>query len=350
MEAQAMKRIKVAVHLVPVFFTSFLMSSAPVLGAQTQASGASVAVRMIDPVDSSRDPAGKQYRASVTKAVDAGNGVSIQQGAVAVVMLANDRSGYSAHLASVTINGQTVAITSSAASVTTGAQTAVGSAVHSINSVLGGFGHHVSAPSGVTAIAMGQRVVLPPGTTLSFVLTQPPAANPATPAAPTSQPSPPSGSNSKECEYHATCSGTAAPAGQPMAASTTPAPTAAATSAAPASSLAAASTGGQFIFCYTSAEVGIDTYFTGVFQTTRIKNGPPNGRYHVDQSIPNDFYAYLQQKGYKFKSGGNGGGCVVKRTEADANAAQHATAYGGPGFLGVSCCGYGKVVETGWKE
>jgi hypothetical protein len=45
--------------------------------------------------------------------------------------------------------------------------------------MLGGLGHHVNAPAGVTAVAMGQRVVLPPGTTLTFVLSQAPAAGPA---------------------------------------------------------------------------------------------------------------------------------------------------------------------------
>ncbi|MGH9756979.1 MAG: hypothetical protein ACRD4M_04530, partial [Candidatus Acidiferrales bacterium] len=141
-------------------------------------------------MDSSKDPAGKQYRASVTKAVDAGNGVKILRGAPAVVTLENsgNGSGWTAQLVSVTVNGQPIAVTSGSASLTAGAQTAAGSAVSSINSMLGGFGHHVSAPSGVTAIATRQRVVLPPGTMLTFVLGPPPAANPASPTAPASQP------------------------------------------------------------------------------------------------------------------------------------------------------------------
>jgi hypothetical protein len=140
---------------------------------------------MIDAVDSASDPAGKQYRASVTKAVDAGNGLTIAQGAAATVTLANsgNGSGWTTQLVSVTVNGQPVAVTSGPASVTAGAQTATGSAVNSINSVLGGFGRHVNAPAAVPAVATGQRAMLPPGVTLSFVLSQPPAASGPSPEA-----------------------------------------------------------------------------------------------------------------------------------------------------------------------
>ncbi|MGH9679784.1 MAG: hypothetical protein ACRD4Y_07515 [Candidatus Acidiferrales bacterium] len=77
--------------------------------------------------------------------------------------------GWTTQLVSVTINGQTVAVASGPASVTASAAT---SAMNSVSSMLGGFGHHVK-PTSVTAVATGQRVVLPPGATLTFVLTQP---------------------------------------------------------------------------------------------------------------------------------------------------------------------------------
>jgi hypothetical protein len=138
----------------------------------------SVSVRMIEGIDSSRDPAAKQYRASVTRTVDAGNGVTIPQGSAAVVTLANsgNGSGWTTKLLSVTINGQPVAVASGPASVTAPAQSAAASAVSSVNSVLGGFGRRVNAPAAATAIATGQRAIVPFGTVLSFVLTQPPAA------------------------------------------------------------------------------------------------------------------------------------------------------------------------------
>ena len=177
-----MRQIKLPAYFVPFFLSMFPMVSAQMLHAQAPAAGASVAVRMIEMADSSKDPAGKQYRASVTKAVDAGNGVVIPQGAAAAVTLVNNGSGWTTQLVSVTIKGQPVAVASGPASVTSAAQSAASSAVSSVGSILGGFGHHVNAPSGVTAVAMGQRVVLPPGATLTFVLSQPPAANVALPA------------------------------------------------------------------------------------------------------------------------------------------------------------------------
>jgi hypothetical protein len=184
-----MHRTKVPSFFGPLFLSMFLaasIASTPVLHAQAPAAGATIAVKMIDTVDSSKDPAGKQYRASVTKTVDAGNGVTIPQGTVAAVTLVNsgNGSGWTTQLVSVTVNGQPVAVSSGSASVTTAAQSAAGSAVNSINSVLGGFRHHVNAPVGATAIATGQRVVLPPGTPLTFVLSQPPAASLVSPGAP----------------------------------------------------------------------------------------------------------------------------------------------------------------------
>ena len=166
------------------------VSTPQVLHAQpAPAAGPTVGVRMIEAIDSGKDPAGKQYRGSVTKAVDVGNGVTIPQGATAAVTLMNSGSGWTTQLVSVTVNGQPMAVTSGSASVTSAVQTAAGSALGAMNSVLGGFGRHVNAPTGVTAIATGQHVVLPPGITLTFVLTQPPAANLAPPVAP----APPSG-------------------------------------------------------------------------------------------------------------------------------------------------------------
>lgn len=199
-----MPRIDTPASSAPLFLSILFLASITAqpasAHAQAPAAGTSVTVRMIEPIDSSKDPAGKQYRASVTKAVDAGNGVTIPQGAAATVTLANsgNGSGWTTQLVSVTINAQPVAVTSAAASVTAPAQSAAAGAMSSVNSVLGGFGRHVNAPAAATAVATGQRVVLPPGVTLSFILNQPPAANPAAPVAPemavttASQPAPPS--------------------------------------------------------------------------------------------------------------------------------------------------------------
>ena len=102
----------------------------------------------------------------------------------------------------------------------------------------------------------------------------------------------------------------------------------------------APSAGAPFIVCATSGGPGMNTYLTGAFQTTRVRH-MPSGGYLVDQSILNDFYAYLTQKGYKFKPGSNYG-CAVKPTEAEAKADEQKRQSG--------CSNCGKIVETGWKE
>jgi hypothetical protein len=145
--------------------------------------GSTVVVKMIDAVDSSSDPAGKQYRATVTEPVNAGNNVIIGQGSAATVTLARNGSGWVAQLTSLVINGQSVAVTSGSAPVTSAAQNAVGDAANALRSVLGGLGRGANLPSGVAAVATGARVILPPGTSLSFVLGANPPPSAATPAA-----------------------------------------------------------------------------------------------------------------------------------------------------------------------
>ncbi len=109
---------------------------------------------------------------------------------------------------------------------------------------------------------------------------------------------------------------------------------------------AASSSGGPFISCSTSGDGGAVIYLTGIFQTTRPVKHLPNGANVVDQSVLNDFYAYLTQKGYNFKPGSSYS-CDVSPTEAAAQTAQHTRVHGGIGSCGF--CG-AKVVETAWKE
>lgn len=101
--------------------------------------------------------------------------------------------------------------------------------------------------------------------------------------------------------------------------------------------------GGPFIACSTSGGAGINTYITGVFQTTRPVKYLPSGGYLVDESVLDRFYAYLTKKGYHFKPGSNYG-CVVEPTEALAITAKHKRYESG------GCSNCGKVVETGWKD
>jgi hypothetical protein len=54
-----------------------------------QFGGATVTVQMVDAVDSSRDPVGKTYRATVVRALNPGQNVTIASGSAAVVVLSN---------------------------------------------------------------------------------------------------------------------------------------------------------------------------------------------------------------------------------------------------------------------
>jgi len=198
---------------VPTYFVQRVLSiclvasvgTTPALHAQTPtapAVGTSVAVRLIDAVNSANDAAGKQYRASVTKAVDAGNGETIAPGAVAGVRLVNSGNGspWTTQLVSVTINGQPVAVASSSVSAESEKQNAAKLGVGAMNSALASLGHHV-----VTPVATGPQVTLPKGTILSFVLTQPPAPSPLVAAA---QPA-----IASAAPAHSTASGAAATSG-----------------------------------------------------------------------------------------------------------------------------------------
>jgi hypothetical protein len=162
-----------------------------------------------------------------------------------------------------------------------------------------------------------------PGQTLSAAAPSPaPIHDVVAPAAATSAPASP------------VRTAAAAPVAAPAATSNVAAPS------APVTSSTTASTGGPFIICATSGGPGIDTYLTGVFQTTRLRHLPSRG-YLVDQSILDDFYAYLTQKNYNFKPGSNYG-CAVQPTEAGAKADELKRQSG--------CSNCGKIVETGWKE
>ncbi len=566
----------------------------------------SVSVKMIDLADSGSDPAGKQYRASVTKLVSAGNGAAVPAGSAAIVTLAQTPNGWAAQLSSLTIAGQSVPVTSVSANVISSAQSTAASAANTVGSVLGGFGHHASPPAAVTAVASGQRVILPPGVTITFVLAAPPspaAAAPDAASAPSPAPEAPAAPATRS-PIPAPAAATALPSRAPIPApaspsaapvrSAIPVPTSTASSAsatgnssggvtameicfsnpppnpsdlnhktefltavfevpvdslkavpviepafsaylkstyqypsagitcqpiwsitdaqaaqkkiaadrdtaklnmvdtgwrygqpplsagqngfdplaqgpggldlsqhrlttyfctliapggtsmtpppgpanqtayispifqadwdsaavskaydvyirdnyvhdlslsdlsprcttqsptfqammhpnagvgklithkvavdwtytpaqaaaaqvaaAPAAAAAsptastASSAGGPFIACSTSGGAGIDTYLTGVFQTTHPVRHMPNGANVVDQSVLDRFYAYLTQKGYNFKPG-SGSGCAVGRTEAEAEAAKHKRYYEGGG-----CSTCGKTVETGWKD
>jgi hypothetical protein len=154
-----------------------------------------VAVKMIDLVDSSSDPAGKQYRAGLIRPVNIGNGVIIAQGSAATVVLVKNGSGWDVQLSSLVIKGQVTTITSNPGTVIgAAAQTNMANAANAANAVLGSFGRKPNTYSPVAVVAMGERVILTPGISLSFVLNAIPPSNAAAsaassaPAAPAAKP------------------------------------------------------------------------------------------------------------------------------------------------------------------
>ena len=76
----------------------------------------------------------------------------------------------------------------------------------------------------------------------------------------------------------------------------------------------------------------------------------PNGAKFVDQSVIDNFHAYLTQKGYKFTPGANSG-CDVSLTLEAAQTAQHTRVHGGSGscgFCGFQDCGDGVEGRVSW--
>ena len=144
--------------------------------------GTTLGVRLAEQVDSAKY-SGQPYRGVVTKAADAGNGVTIPAGSMAMIALVHSQSGWVAQLQQLTVKGQPMNVSSAPATVMNSAQSAASSAVNTVSSALGGFGFghkKPNSPSAAEAVASGQRVFLPPGTQLQFVLT---GASPASAAA-----------------------------------------------------------------------------------------------------------------------------------------------------------------------
>jgi hypothetical protein len=147
-------------------------------GTPQPVAGVTVDVKMVDTVDSSSDPAGKQYRAGLIRPVDIGNGVIVAQGSVVTLTLTRSTSGWGVQLSCLVINGQLVPVTSNAGSVIgAAARSDVANAAKAASSVHGVFGRKPNPIPVVAAVATGERVILPPGTSLSFVLNASPAAN-----------------------------------------------------------------------------------------------------------------------------------------------------------------------------
>ncbi len=144
--------------------------------SNTNAAGTTLTVQMLEAADSAKDGMGHQYRGIVSQAADAGS-MAIPRGSAAIIVLTKSQSGWVAQLHSVMVKGQTISVSSGPATLMNSsmgsAQNMASGAMNTVSSALGGFGFghkKPHAPSEAEAVASGNRVVLPPGTQLRFVL------------------------------------------------------------------------------------------------------------------------------------------------------------------------------------
>jgi hypothetical protein len=191
------------------------LAGAVLLHAQMPGQGTSISgtvdIRLIEPVDSTRDAAGKEFRGTVAQRVNTG-GVSIPQNAVATMTLTQSGGTFAVTLNSIQLNGQPLVVTS-------GPPTVV--ADNSVNKLLGRFGLPKNIPgvtSGAAPSATGASVSLLPGITLRFSFTAQtalaavanPTGQPATqPAAPGARPGGPAAAGPAAATGPASGAGTA---------------------------------------------------------------------------------------------------------------------------------------------
>ena len=167
---------------------------APVQSVAAPPVTTSITVRLVDAVNSSNDAAGKHYRAVVTQAAVAGS-VQIPQNTLATLTIAQQSPGmWSAQLASLKINGQDVPVTSTSVTATSQMQ----QVTKKFGGLLFGLSHgSFAAPTSAAVTAVGNHVMLTPGTSLTFTTSVPQSdagnagpgsAQSAPVPAPTSQP------------------------------------------------------------------------------------------------------------------------------------------------------------------
>ena len=164
-------------------------------GAREIPSGTPISVRLIEGIDSERNDAGQEFRASLEDPITVGDDVVAPKGADARVRLTSDKSSgkltgkaeLTVELVSITVNGKTVPVYTSSVSEYSGSQTtstikkaavvgAIGAVIGAL--AVGGKGAAIGAGAGAAAGAgsgvfmKGQRVKIPSETLLTFTTEQ----------------------------------------------------------------------------------------------------------------------------------------------------------------------------------
>ncbi|HKC85687.1 MAG TPA: hypothetical protein VKG02_06930 [Blastocatellia bacterium] len=164
-------------------------------GAKTLPGGTAISVRLIDSIDSEKDKAGDEFRASLEDPIKVGDAVVAPKGSDARVRLVEDkqsgkftgRAELTIQLLSFSVNGKTVPVETASVSEyskSQGASTAKkAAAVGAVGAVIGalagggkgaaiGAGAGAAAGAGSGVFMKGQRVKIPSETLLTFTTQQ----------------------------------------------------------------------------------------------------------------------------------------------------------------------------------
>jgi hypothetical protein len=164
-------------------------------GARDLPSGTQIGIRLIDSIDSEKDKAGDEFRASLEDPITIGDEVVVKKGADARVKLVEDKQSgkftgkaeLTVQLLSVVVNGKTVPISTTSVTEYSKSQTGstvkkaaiVGAAGAVIGALAGGGkgaaiggGAGAAAGAGSGIFMKGQRVKIPSETLLTFTTQQ----------------------------------------------------------------------------------------------------------------------------------------------------------------------------------
>jgi hypothetical protein len=173
-----------------------ILSQMVTQGGRELPAGSSISIRMIDAIDSEKNNAGDEFRASLEDPLTIGNDVVAPKGADVKVRLAEEKESgkirgkaeLTVELVSITVNGKTVPVSTSSVSEysgSRGARTAKSAAaVGAIGAVIGaiagggkgaaiGAGAGAAAGAGAQVFMKGQRVRIPSETELTFTTSAP---------------------------------------------------------------------------------------------------------------------------------------------------------------------------------
>ena len=165
-------------------------------GARELASGTEISIRLVDSIDSERDKAGDEFRATLEDPITIGNDVVVPKGTDARVRLTEDKASgkftgkaeLTIQLLSLVVNGKTVPVATT--SVTeysksqTGSTAKKAAAVGAVGAIIGaiagggkgaaiGAGAGAAAGAGSGVFMKGQRVKIPSETVLTFTTQEP---------------------------------------------------------------------------------------------------------------------------------------------------------------------------------